>query len=161
MSRDPTALKPEESVLHAKLLMMRLGVRHLPVVDGDRLVGIVSDRDMRNYSPSYCTSLDVHELHYILDRLTVDEVMKRHPITTAPETPIEDAARMMLSYGIGCLPVVEGGRLVGIITETDMCRALIEEEESQRSGEGARRAPAGPGVEPGPQRPSVPPGRPG
>ena len=126
MKLHPVTVSPDDSFRHAMTLIRQKGVRHLPVVEGDHLVGIVTDRDIRQASPSPATSLEVHELHYLLERVRVREIMTKRVYTVAPDTPIEEAARLMLQHKIGGLPVVDGGRLAGIITETDILAAFVE-----------------------------------
>lgn len=126
MNSDPITVGPQDSFRHAVNLVRQRGIRHLPVVDGGRLVGIVTDRDIRRASPSPATSLEVHELHYLLEKLKVCDIMTAKVITVTPETPIEEAARLMLHHRIGSLPVLRGSELVGIITETDILRAFVD-----------------------------------
>jgi len=126
MKRDPVTVTPDDSFRHAMTLIRQKGIRHLPVVEGGRLVGIVTDRDIRQTSPSPATSLEIHELHYLLERVTIREIMTKNVITVTADTPIEEAARLMLAHKIGGLPVVKDGTLVGIITETDILRAFVE-----------------------------------
>jgi acetoin utilization protein AcuB len=116
---------PATTLPEALRLTTQRGVRHLPVIDGDRLVGILSDRDLKRAMASSATSLEAHELNYLLDRLRVDEFMTRTVITIAPMFPIEAAARIMLQEKIGALPVTEDGRLVGLVTETDVLRLFV------------------------------------
>ena len=116
---------PATTLPEALRLTAQRGVRHLPVVDGDRLVGILSDRDLKRAMASSATSLEAHELNYLLDRLRVDEIMTRTVITIAPMFPIEAAARIMLQEKIGALPVIESGQLVGLVTETDVLRLFV------------------------------------
>ena len=92
----------------------------------DSLKGIISDRDIKEYSPSKATTLDIYELHYLFAKTKVKEIMKSDLITTTPETPVEEAAMLMMDHDIGCLPVVDKGRLAGIITRTDIYRALVD-----------------------------------
>jgi acetoin utilization protein AcuB len=125
MTRSPVTVRPETPVPEAKQIMERRRVRHLPVVDGDRLVGIVTDRDIRLNLPSPATSLSVWEINYLLARLTVGEVMTKRPVTIEAGSPVTDAAKLMLERRIGALPVVEDGALVGIVTETDLLRAWV------------------------------------
>ena len=126
MKRDPVTVSPEDSFRHAMTLIRQKGVRHLPVVEEDRLVGIVTDRDIRQTSPSPATSLEIHELHYLLEKVRIREIMTRKVYTVTPDTPVEEAARLMLEHRIGGLPVLQEGRLVGILTETDLLKAFVE-----------------------------------
>ena len=125
MKRDPVTVTPDDSFRHAMTLIRQKGIRHLPVVEGGRLVGIVTDRDIRQTSPSPATSLEIHELHYLLERVTIREIMTKKVITVTADTPIEEAARLMLAHKIGGLPVLKDGILVGIITETDILQAFV------------------------------------
>ena len=125
MSASPTTTGPKTSVSEAREVMRRKVIRHLLVTEGERLVGIVTDRDIRLNLPSPATSLSVWEINYLLTKLTVGEVMTKAVITVEPERPIEEAARLLLEHRIGALPVVNDGRLVGILTETDLLRAFV------------------------------------
>jgi acetoin utilization protein AcuB len=120
MRRDLVVVSPATTLPEAIRLTRGRGVRHLPVVDEGRLVGIVSDRDLKRVMASPATTLEAHELTYALERVTMAEVMTRTVITTAPMFPVEEAARIMVREKISALPVTEGGRLVGILTETDV-----------------------------------------
>lgn len=102
--------------------------RRLPVVNkDDQLVGIISERDLLHASPSPATSLSVWEMNYLLSKLTVDEVMTGHVIAVNADTPIEEAAGIMVDHRIGGLAVVdEGKHVIGVITETDVFRAFVE-----------------------------------
>ncbi len=126
MKRDPVTLTPDDSFRHAMTLIRQKGIRHLPVVEGSQLVGIVTDRDIRQASPSPATSLEIHELHYLLEKVKIREMMTKKVYTVAPDTPIEEAARLMLQHKIGGLPVLQAGNLVGIITETDILSAFVD-----------------------------------
>jgi acetoin utilization protein AcuB len=126
MKPNPITVGPQDSFRHAMDLIRQRGIRHLPVVDGSRLVGIVTDRDIRQASPSPATSLEMHELHYLLEKVKVCDIMTANVITVTPETPIEEAARLMLLHRIGSLPVLRGTALVGIITETDILQAFVD-----------------------------------
>jgi acetoin utilization protein AcuB len=114
---------PETTLPEALRLTGQRGVRHLPVLDGDRLVGILSDRDLRRTMASPATSLEAHELNYLLDRLRVGEIMTRTVITIGRMFPIEAATCLMVQEKIGALPVTDDGRLVGLVTETDVNEA--------------------------------------
>ena len=117
-------------------LMRERRFRRLPVVDKKgRLVGIVSERDLLYASPSSATSLSIWEVHYLLANLHVKEIMTRDVIGTTPDTPVEDAARLMVTHKIGGLPVVDGRReVVGVITETDIFQTFVEMFASDHPG---------------------------
>jgi CBS domain-containing protein len=117
-------VRPNAPMAEAQHLMRHRRIRHLPVVEGGRLAGIITDRDVRTVLPSPATSLAAGEIRYILDWLLVERVMTRSVITIGPDTPIADAVGLVLAHRIGALPVMENDRLVGIITETDLLRAF-------------------------------------
>ena len=133
MTRQVITISPKEGLMVAKHILDRKGIRHLPVVSGGRLVGIITDRDIRRNLPSSATSLEIHEISYLLEKLQVEMVMSREVISVTPETSIEAAASLLLAHKIGGLPVLDREDVVGIITEADVLRALLEERE----GEGA------------------------
>ena len=126
MTREPITTPPDTPVLDARQQMLKERIRHLLVAEHGRLVGVVTDRDIRLNLPSPATSLSVWEINHLLARLTVGQVMSKYVITVDPDRDARDAARIMLDEKIGALPVLEGDRLVGIITETDLLRALVK-----------------------------------
>ena len=109
------------------------------------MVGIVTDRDIRLNLPSPATSLSVWEINYLLAKLTVGGVMTTSVIIVDPDRPIAEAARIMMDHKIGALPVVEEGRLVGIVTESDFVRAMAEPSQPHDRNDPRRRRRAGPG----------------
>lgn len=125
MRPDPVTVTPETTLPEAMRLTAQRGIRHLPVVQHGQLVGIVSDRDLKRAMASPATSLEAHELSYLLDRLRVREIMSAGVMTIGPMMPIEEAARLMVQEKIGALPVTDGGRLVGIVTETDVLTLFV------------------------------------
>jgi CBS domain-containing protein len=130
----------------AHKLMRSHKIRRLPVMDGDTVVGIVTRSDIREASPSDATSLSVWELHYLLSKLTMGDIMTSRPFTILPTATIKDAARLMYNHKIGGLPVVDtDGKLQGIITESDIFRILIVwfDQMEQQSAEGPSAAPPG------------------
>lgn len=128
MTSPARVINPDTPVSEAYSMMMQMGIRRLPVVDKDNLVGIVTLGDLREARPSQATSLSIYELNYLLARLTVGQVMTHNPFTVTPETPIQKAARIMLDRKVGGLPVVDPkGKLIGIITESDIFRMLIDQ----------------------------------
>ena len=117
MSDKPITVGPETLMLDARQRMREERIRHLIVTDGGRVVGIVTDRDVRLNLPSPATSLSVWEMNDLVARLTVGEVMTRSVLVVDPARSAAEAARIMLEHKISALPVTEGERLVGIVTE--------------------------------------------
>ena len=129
IKKNPVTIHPEATFFQARNLIRDKGVRHLPVVDkNDQLVGIITDRDIREAGPSDATSLSVHEWNYLLGQLKVSGIMtpREKLITITPDTLIEEAVRLMRDNKIGCLPVLEGEKLYGIFTETDALDHLVD-----------------------------------
>lgn len=126
MTKQVVTVAPDDSISHAMHQMLERGVKHLPVVRDGAVVGVISDRDIRAYTPSKATTLDVYEINYLLAKAKVKDAMGAQLTTTSPDTPIEEAALTLLENDIGCLPVVEGGVLVGIISDQDFFRALVD-----------------------------------
>jgi len=119
MTRNPATVAPSDTLAKAKALMDAGGFRRLPVFEKDRLVGIITERDLRQHSG-------------YLDTTRVSGAMTGSPITVTPNTSIEDAARLMLQHRIGGMPVVENDQLVGVITATDLIRALLDVIQASR-----------------------------
>ncbi|HIE39333.1 MAG TPA: CBS domain-containing protein [Anaerolineales bacterium] len=127
MSPDPITVTPDTSVKETLELLRSRPFRHLPVVDEEgRLVGITTEKSLVYASPTSDLSLSVFEVDYLLSRMRVEQVMAREVITVSPDLPVEEAARVMIDHRIGCLPVVEEGKLVGIISDTDIFRVFVE-----------------------------------
>jgi acetoin utilization protein AcuB len=127
MSKRPITVTEDSPVDEALKLMRDKRVRRLPVLDKKgELVGIVSEKDLLYVSPSPATSLSIFEIHYLLSQLEVGEIMTRDVITVSEYTPLEEAARIMDDNKIGGLPVTRDGKLVGIITESDLFRTFVE-----------------------------------
>jgi acetoin utilization protein AcuB len=129
IQRNPVTISSEASFYEARNLIHEKGVRHLPVVDkNNMLVGIVTDRDIREAAPSDATLLSVQELNYLLGKLKVSSFMtpKDKLVTITPDTLIEEAVQLMHDNKIGCLPVLEQGKLYGLFTETDALDHLVD-----------------------------------
>jgi acetoin utilization protein AcuB len=126
MKKDLVTITKDERMTVARKILKEKNIRHLPVVDGKKLIGLVTNMDIRKAEASPATSLEIRELHYLLDKLTVGEIMTRNVITISPDISIEEATILLHDNKIGCLPVVEDGNLVGIITENDVMEILIE-----------------------------------
>ncbi len=130
MSPTLITVETRASLRQAQRLLDQYKIRHLFVMDGKRLVGIVTDRDLRRAAPSSKSPLTTHEREEFMDELKVVEVMSRKLITASPTTTVREAAKAMVHEKIGCLPVVDGHTLVGIVTETDLLEILVRREES-------------------------------
>jgi len=126
MTAKVITLEPDAYLSDALLLMKEKNIKHLPVVKAGRLKGIISDRDIKEYTPSKATSLDIYELHYLLAKTKIKEIMTTKVVTTSPDTPVEEAAMLMLDKNIGCLPVLDGSEVSGIISDKDIYRALVD-----------------------------------
>ncbi len=129
IQRNPVTIGPEASFFDARKIIRDNGIRHLPVVDNEnKLVGIVTDRDIREAAPSDATSLSVGEINYLLGKLQVLSFMtpQKNLITISPDTLVEEAVQLMHDKKIGCIPVVEDGKLYGIFTETDALALLVD-----------------------------------
>ena len=126
MTRNPITVKPTSTIVEASRLMKEHKVRHLPVVDRGKVVGMVTHRHLLEASPSVATSLSIHEINYILANLEVKEVMQKNPICISPDDLVLEVVHLGQEKGIGAFPVVEDGRLVGIVTATEIYRAFVQ-----------------------------------
>jgi acetoin utilization protein AcuB len=117
MTRDVVVVSPSVGVRAARRLMERMNIRHLPVVAEGRLIGMVSDRDLLDYGPD--------------EPGTCGQVMTSPPITCAPDTPVSQLATMMLEHRIDSIPVVQNGRLTGLVTSSDLLQLLVERTPAQ------------------------------
>lgn len=127
MTKRPITVTEDTSIDKALGLIRSEKVRRFPVLDKhDKLVGIVSEKDLLYASPSPATSLSIYEIPYLLSRIKMHDLMTRDVITVTENTPLEEAARIMADSKIGGLPVMRGDKLVGIITETDLFKVFLE-----------------------------------
>lgn len=126
MRRSLVSIAQSDTLDHALTTLKRFNIRHLPVVKGDHVVGIVSDRDVKKAAPSPFDYPTADEFRAFTSAVSVKEIMTKEVITVAPLTPIEEAASLMSQKRIGALPVVQEGRLVGMITETDVLGVMTE-----------------------------------
>jgi len=127
MTKRPITVHPDTPIDDALKLMRDSKVRRLPVLDKvGKLVGIITEKDLLYVSPSPATSLSIHELHYLISKIKVQDVMTKDVITATEYTPLEEAARVMADNKIGNLPVMRDDKLVGIITETDAFKVFLE-----------------------------------
>jgi acetoin utilization protein AcuB len=126
MKSPVITIRPDMSLIDALNLMKQEHIRRTPVVKDGKLVGIVSEKDLLNASPSPATSLSIYEMNYLLSKLQIKDVMTKKVFTVNEDTPIEEAARIMADNKIGSMPVVRDDRIVGMITETDLFKMLLE-----------------------------------
>ncbi len=136
MTRDVISIGPDTSMMKASRLMKEKKVRRLPVVDGDMtVVGIISDRDIKDASPSKATTLDMHELYYLLSELKVKNIMTKSPVCAKADDSVEAVALLLMERGFGGMPVVDAdGKLIGIITESDIFKVLVSITGVQSGG---------------------------
>ena len=127
MTKPPVAVTEDTSIDRALRLMQDENVRRFPVLGkGGRLVGIISEKDLLYASPSPATTLSMWEIPYLLSKIKVKDVMVKKVVTVTEDTPLEEAARIMADNQVGGLPVMQRDKLVGIITETDVFKVLLE-----------------------------------
>ncbi|NWG34946.1 MAG: CBS domain-containing protein [Chloroflexi bacterium] len=126
MSRPVISVTPETPISDALVMFKKEHIRRAPVMKDGKLVGIVSEKDLLNASPSSATTLSIWEMNYLISKVKVKNVMTKKVITVNRDTPIEEAARIMADKKIGGLPVVDGERVVGMITETDLFKVFLE-----------------------------------
>ena len=126
MTKEVITTRRNTSISHAHQIMRENGIRRLPVVDENKLVGLVTIGDVREASPSDATTLSIWELNYLWAQLVVEKIMTRDVLTVTPDTPILDAAELMLEHKISGLPVVDAeNSVVGVLTESDIFRLLV------------------------------------
>lgn len=127
MTSDVTTLQETDSLLDARMMFVRSSFRHVPVLRGRQLVGIVTEHDIRQHSPSLLTGgVNQDDYNRLLETTPVTRAMTKEPVTVLPNQPVYEAAQLLYSRRFGCLPVVENGELVGIVTTSDMLRLLVQ-----------------------------------
>ena len=147
MTKDPYTIQVSASINTLIGLMRDKKLRKVPVLDGEKLVGIVTDRDIERVSPSKATSLSVYEINYLLSKITVADAMVAEVITCSPDDYIEDAALVMREHRINSLLVTENDKLIGIVTDSDLFDALIDMMGGRTKGNKfVMRVPNQPGV---------------
>ncbi len=125
MTPDPLTINPKTTYPEAIALMREKKIRRLPVMNKGKLVGIVVEKDLLSSQPSPATTLSIHEMYSLLERLKVEQFMTSPVVTATVNCPMEAAAGIMIDRKIGCLPVMDDKKLVGIITETDIFKAFV------------------------------------
>jgi acetoin utilization protein AcuB len=129
MTCDPATVGPNDSLQRVVELLRRRDIRSVPVLEDGRLIGIVTDRDVRQVAPAYPLFRDEDEIRRYTENLTVTAAMTADPMTIAPDRPLIEAAKVLETYRISSLPVVDGIELVGVLTVTDLLRAFVEQNE--------------------------------
>lgn len=124
MSTNVVTVTEDSLVDDAKKIMDAHRIRRLPVMKKDKLVGLVTKHMLLEAAPSPATSLNIWELHYLLSKMTVNKIMVKNPFTIFPDMPVEEALQLGQEKGYGGFPVVEDGRLVGVVTESDIVRMM-------------------------------------
>jgi acetoin utilization protein AcuB len=128
MTPHPITITPQTALPEAQRLMLDYHIRRLPVVDKDKLVGLVTWRDINRAQTSNGSTVSLYELNFMQDRLTAREFMSPTVIIISPDATIGEAAGLMVKHKVGGLPVVEDGQLVGMISETDICIFVLQLE---------------------------------
>lgn len=127
MTKNPITTTPETSISDAAALMKSEKVHRLPVLDrNERLIGVISEKDILLAAPSSASTLSQYEQNYLLNKLTVKKIMSRNPITISKNATVEEAATLMVDDDLSCLPVVEGEHLIGIVSKSDLFKMLLE-----------------------------------
>jgi acetoin utilization protein AcuB len=126
MTTNPFTISPGQSIPEAQELIEKHGIKRLPVMKNGKLVGIVSKEDILQASPSKATALSMGEINYLLSKIKVGKIMNKELITISSDALLEEAATLMRDNNVGFLPVVDDGKLVGIITESDIFDSFIE-----------------------------------
>lgn len=126
MTQNVVTVTKDMSVLHVRNLLKEKDINQVLVVEGKKVIGVITDGDIRENSASPASTLSIHELNYLLSEMKARDIMTRSPLTVSPETPVEEAAKILNENNIGCLPVVKNDELAGIITTCDMLNVLLE-----------------------------------
>jgi acetoin utilization protein AcuB len=125
MTTDFTTLREDEVLLDATFIFARASFRHVPILNGKQLVGLVTERDLKHYTPSILSGIPPEEYNRLMETTPLSMIMTRNPLTIEPGKTVYEAAQMLYDHRIGCLPVVEDGEVKGIITTTDMLNLLL------------------------------------
>ena len=134
MTTEVVTLKVDEELSLASDIMTLARIRHLPIIEGDRLVGIISQRDLFKASLDSVMGYDYGEARDHLKTVTIKEVMNEEIITIGPDTEIHEAGQLLIENKIGCLPVIQGNALLGMVTETDILQFYVSRHQNQISG---------------------------
>ena len=134
MTTEVTSLQESDTLLDAAMVFVRSSFRHIPVLQGRKVVGIITERDVKQFAPSLLSSTTAEEYNTIMETTPISRVMTKNPVTLRPDQPIFEAARFLHERRVGCMPVVENGELVGIVTTTDLLGLLMKMMEERGMG---------------------------
>jgi acetoin utilization protein AcuB len=134
MTTELVTVQETDTLLDATMFFVRSTFRHLPVVRGRQLVGVITERDVKQYAPSVLSGISAEDYNSIMETTTISRVMTRSPITVRPEQSVLEAAKLLYAKRLGCLPVIQDNELVGIITTTDMLKVLAQILEKSDAG---------------------------
>jgi len=135
MTPDPFTLTEGDRVKTAVQHLLRAGIRHVPIVREGRLVGIVTDRDLRRVLPSVAAGASPEEYQAFMERTALKDIMTADPVTCSADTDLVDAVRIFVERKFGAIPVVDGHRLVAILTQIDVLSAFLDVLEQERASE--------------------------
>jgi acetoin utilization protein AcuB len=141
MSGDVVSLQETDTLLDAAMVFVRSSFRHLPVLREKKVVGVITERDVKQFAPSLLSRTTAEEYNQIMETTPISRVMTKNPMTLRPDQPIFEAAQALHSKRVGCMPVVENDELVGIVTTTDLLGLLIRIME-EKGLEGASSSAA-------------------
>jgi len=134
MTTELVTVQETDTLLDATMFFVRSTFRHLPVVRGRQLVGVITERDVKQYAPSVLSGISAEDYNSIMETTPISRVMARTPITVRPDQSVLEAAKLLYAKRLGCLPVVQDSELVGIITTTDMLKVLTHILEKGETG---------------------------
>lgn len=126
MTTEVTSVQESDALLDAAMIFARSSLRHLPVLRGKLLVGVITERDVKRFAPGLLSGVTSEQYNQVMEKTPLSRVMTRDLLSVKPDQPMAEAANLIFTKRIGCLPVVENGELVGIITTTDMMRLLAQ-----------------------------------
>ena len=134
MTTELVTVQETDTLLDATMFFVRSTFRHLPVVRGRQLVGVITERDVKQYAPSVLSGISAEDYNSIMETTPISRVMARSPITVRPEQSVLEAAKLLYAKRLGCLPVIQDSELVGIITTTDVLKVLAQILEKSDAG---------------------------
>lgn len=137
MTTEVTTVQETDTLLDATMIFVRSTLRHLPVLRDKKLVGVVTERDVKQFAPSVLSGISPDEYNHLMESTPISRVMTRDPATVKPDQSMFEAVKILTTRRIGCVPVVESGELKGILTTTDMLKLLSRMLEVPAVGSGS------------------------